>query len=332
MSDILSFMLNTPPPKNRGSFVEPKIVAYNDAAIQYLGRWIDTGSGRWSGWGCGQVVFKVSGTSYLTVVADTLDPDTTALEICAVDIDNAAASSTNYFWSTAAQITNGLKSITITLPDKNEHTVILKTNGFLAYIFNQTSKATIRQFVIESGGSITTWTQGATRIQCVGDSWMGASEDWPRLMSTANYVLYPIATGGMTCADMNARYDFDYDGVTNTTDSTADAVIVSYGVNDFNSGISNASFEVSMSALVDKIRAKQALAPIYLIRCVSNTVTGNDFGKYGVNMANVAAAKSNVQYINTSSLDASMTWMADNYHLSASSKQALADFVNVEIS
>lgn len=327
MSSILNFMLNTPPVRNRGSFVVPQIVSYNNAAIQYLGRWNDTGSGMWSGWGCGQIVFKVSGTSYLTVVSDTLDPDTTALEVCSVDIDNTSASATDYYWSTASQITNGLKSVTISLPNTSEHTIILKTNGYLAYIYAETSKATIKQFIIESGGTISTWTQGAKRIQCVGDSWMGASNDWPRLMSTTDYNLYPIATGGMTCADMNSRYNFDYSGHTNTTDTTADAVIVSYGVNDFNSGISQASFEVSMGQLVDKIRVKQATAKIFLIRCVSNTVTGDDFGKYGTNMSNVAAAKANCYYINTSSLDATMTWASDNYHLSSASKQTLADFV-----
>jgi hypothetical protein len=314
-----------------GTNSSSKEIAYNYSDFQYLGRWNDTGSGIWSGWGGTQIVFKVKGASYFTVIADTLDPDGTALENLAVDIDNTSVSATDYYFSTAGAVTNGLASVKVLLPDTGEHAVIMKTNGYNAYIYAQTSKATIKQILLPSEGQFITWTQGSKIIQCVGDSWMGTTGDWPRLMSTTSYKLYPIATGGLSVIDMNNQYNNDYSGHANTTDLTPDAVLISFGVNDLLGGVTQPNFETACGALVDKVRAKHATAPIYLIRVPKNLGTGDDFGKYGTNMANVAAAKTFTQYIDTTSLDATITWTADTYHLTAASKQALADFVKAEL-
>lgn len=45
-------------------------------------------------------------------------------------------------------------------------------------------------------------------------------------------------------------------------------------------------------------------------------------------MSNVAGLRSNVTYINTTSLDAAATWEPDGTHLDAAYRQTFATFVN----
>lgn len=302
-------------------------VDYSDSRLTYLGRW-NTSTGKWSAWGGAQIVFKVQGTRYVTIIASVKDTGDVALTALAYDVDNVSANiSPLIFYTTPVDIYTGAKRATIELSNTDEHTITLKSSQYPDDSFYQKSKITITSIEINPLGFISIWNQGAKVIQCVGDSWMGTQCDWPRLMSTTSYKLYPIANGGYDCATMNSNYNYDYSGVINTTDVNADAVIVSFGVNDFNFGITQAAFETSLYSLVDKIRAKQPTAKIFLIRVPKNIGTGNDFGKYGTNMNNVANNRSNVVYIDTTSLDATITWYSDNYHLNGTGKQTLADFV-----
>lgn len=306
-------------------------ISSSNAAIQYLGRWVSSVNGKWSAWSGSQIVFKVKNTLYLDVVADVLDPDATAITAVSYDIDNATPTSPVEYWTNAAATGTGLKTVRIIIPDNNEHTITLKTPGHNAYTYIQTSKATIAQFGIEGRGSLYSWTQGNKIIQCVGDSWMGGQNDWPRFMSTADYKLYPIGTGGLTCANMDTQYNYNYSGDLATTDSTAAAVIVSFGVNDFNASVTTASFETSMFSLYDKIRALQPTAKIFLVRVPSNIGASKDYGQYGPNMATVVAARTNCVYVNTTSLDATITWDADTNHLDGPGKLALAAFVKTQL-
>lgn len=308
-----------------------QIIPYNDSRLQYLGRWNDTGTGKWTAWISGQVLFKVSGTNFVEVNMDIIDTTTTAVTIINANIDNAAPTPSDIFATTAAEIFTGNRTVSIPIPDTGEHTVIIHTIQSYIYAYTGVSRMTIKELHIDNNGVLSLWPQSnSIYIQCVGDSWMGRSNDWPRLMDRLFYKLYPMGIDGFTAADSNAYYNYDYNGQLNITDPIVDVVIVSFGVNDYIAGITQASFESSLSNLVDKIRAKQPTAPIYLIRCVDNrylTPSSNNYGKYGINMANIAAIKTNVKYIDTTSLDSIITWAGDNTHLDSTGKQLLADFI-----
>ena len=310
-------------------------IAYNNANLQYLGRWQDTGSGMWTGWSSPMVVFSVSGTNWIQINTTAIDPSVTAIAALLFDVDNVAAAGAYVYVSSPLYITGAAginKSAMIMLPDTGTHNITLHTVGYNADVFNELSKLTILSYNIPATATISTWTQGAKIIQCVGDSWMGAGNDWPRLMSTANYKLYPIGAGGLQCSQMDTQYNFNYAGNAANTDSTADAVIVSFGVNDFNASVTTATFETAMFALYDKIRAKQATAKIFLIRVPKNIAASKDYGQYGPNMATVVAARTNCFYVDTTSLDATIEWAdGDVNHLSANGKQTLADFVKAAL-
>ena len=324
---IMMLALNTATAKS------PITIAYNDAAVTYLGRWTDVGTGKWSGWGAPDIIFKCRNTSYIKVNATVIDPNGTALCLANQNIDNSPSVGTIKYFSTGAAIYSGTASATYPMINDGQwHNIMFHVAGFNADIFNEVSKTTINSFEVDGGGEIAVWTTGAKIVQCVGDSWMGSQNDWQRLMDNSSYTLYSIATGGLMCSDMDTQYNFNYAGNSATTDTNANAVVVSFGVNDFNSAVTQAAFETSMYSLYDKIRAKQPTAKIFLVRCVKNVATGKDFGQYGTNMNNVVNARSNAFYVDTTSLDATIEWAnGDEYHLSDKGKQTLADFVKAAL-
>ena len=306
------------------------IVPYNASALAYLGRWQDTGKGKWSGWGGTQLAFKVSGTRSFHIEVEVNDADVANAVYLRVGIDNSPQMPIGWTLSSELVKYNGTRLVVVALPDLLEHTIIIHTAGNYAGMFAGTSKVLIKQILVPQGGVLTAWTQGSKYIQTVGDSWMGSDCDWPRLMDRTKWKLFPIATGGFTAALMDTQYNYKSSGVSATDDPTMDAVIVSLGVNDYAQGVSVPNFQTSLLALVDKIRAKQASAPIFLIQAPKNLGTGMDFGQYETAMQNVVAARANTAYISTRSLEASLTW-EDNYHLDAAGKIILADYVNAAL-
>lgn len=309
-----------------------QFISYNDPSIQWLGRWVDSGVGKYSGWTGSQIVFKVSGTLMVHIIANVTDPDATAFASASVNIDNSTSMNTEMYWSSIAKTATGERVACIRLSDTNEHSIIVRSNGDKNYVFSLDSQVVIKGFFIDRGGSINIWNQGNTVIQTVGDSWMGAgSVDWPRLMSTS-FKLWPVASGGRSCSVTDTNYNFDYSGQSNTSDINADAVIVSLGVNDYNASVTTAAFETSMYSLYDKIRIKQPTAKIFLIRVPKNVAAAKDYGQYGANMATVVAARSNCFYVDTTSLDATIEWASgDVNHLSPNGRQTLANFVKAEL-
>jgi hypothetical protein len=83
-----------------------------------------------------------------------------------------------------------------------------------------------------------------------------------------------------------------------------------------------------MLSLVDKVRAKQPTAHIFLLQVPKNVNTNNDYGQYGTAMQNITALRSKVYYIPTSSLENSIEWLPDNYHLTSASLTLFANYVD----
>lgn len=304
-----------------------QIIPYNDSRLQYLGRWNDTGIGIWSGWPSNWVLLKINNATYIDINVDIIDNNNSDYTAIICQIDNTL------YWitcTTNAETYIGNKTVRINIPDINEHIIMFHTGQYYYSAYNQLSKITIKEYYLDDL-AILLYASIPLSVQCIGDSWMGTTNDWPRYMENTLYKLYQFGIPGAMCSDMNGMYEYDYNGHINTTDSIVDAVMVSFGTNDYSNGVTQASFESSLNSLVNKIRTKQPVSPIYLIRCVDNrylTPSTNNYGKYGVNMANVAAIINNVKYIDTSSLDSTITWLPDNAHLDSAGKQMLADYVN----
>lgn len=285
-----------------------------DSRIRQLGRWNIQGDGIWSGWGGSQLKFVLTGTNSLTVNASVTRPAGTVC-YCECVIDNSPEN------AILKSFVNG--QVVFDMPDTNEHSIVIKTNGYRADIFNQVSKSVLLSLEIDNEGAILAQEHAPLLLQCVGDSWMAADNDWPRLMRPDMFDTYQIATGGMTCANANTDYIYNANGIL-ADDLQADAVIVSFGVNDFNAGISVASFQSSLSSLIAKIQGFQS-CPIFLVQVPRNVNTGKNFDQYGAAMQAVSGG--NVYYVPTGDLNYSVTWQADTYHLAPQGKVLLADYV-----
>lgn len=301
-------------------------VAYSDSRIAKIGRWQDTGTGIWSGWGGSQLKFKISGVTSFTVNASVVCA-TGKLCACECVIDNNPADSLLQNFANNENFT-GARAVTFSLPSTGMHDIILKTNGYNADIFGGSSKSVVTGIDIGSG-TMSAPSLGVKTVQCVGDSWMAADCDWPRLIDPLLWSVYQIGTGGLTAANMDTQYNYASSGVT-ATDIAADAVIVSFGVNDFNNGISVSSFQTSLLSIVDKIQARQS-CPIFLIQVPRNLSTGKTFDQYGAAMQNITGLRSNVNYISTANLWSSLTWNADTYHLSPAGKVVMANFIDAQL-
>jgi hypothetical protein len=272
----------------------------------------------------------VHGTATVVVNADVVDPDGSNFCILSVVVDNSPTNSDVYYFTELSETFTGSRSVTITLPDTTSHTIIMHTEGYNEALFSGIEKTTITSFDIDSTGVIETWRQGLKRLMTVGDSWMAAECDYPRLMERTKWVLYPVATGGLKASDMDKQYNFNYSGSL-AIDPAMDDIIVSFGVNDFNAGVTNADFEKSLESVVDKIQISQPGIPVFLIQAPKNIETGKDYGTYGDNMQNIAKRHQKVYYVSTSSLDTTIGWQPDGSHLDKASKKMLADLIDSAI-
>ena len=294
----------------------------NNAALTWYGRWVTNGDGKQSGWLGSYVKFKVKNTSNIRVFNTISTTDTTSdlYQSYYVDsIPNRMPQYTLYAGGAILAATTKYYDLPITNDGQWHELKIYGYAGTLARQIGQTGVVVINSFQLDAGGQIAQSTIGAKRVQVIGDSWMGASVNWTRRLDNASYDVYPIAANGITCSVANTNYNLDFTGITNTTDPNCDAVIISYGVNDFNASVTTGAFQTALLALVDKVRLKQPTAKIFLLRVPSNTVASKAYGQYGANMSTIAGLRSNVVYLDTTSLDATTTWDSDTGHLSANS-------------
>lgn len=301
-------------------------ITYNNSNFQFQGRWNDTGSGIWTGWNGSRIIFKVRGTGILTIIASVIDAESTTLTGIGASIDNSADCQL-YTFTEQSEIFTGIRSINIPIPNDNRiHTVELYTPMYGPSCFLTTQKVTITTLLTGSLAILSSWTQPSTRIQCIGDSWCANITSWIRLMDITRWQLYPISNASYKISDMDSGYNFDFTGQTNTTDPVCNGIIISSGVNDWGAGVTVANFQTSLLSLIDKIQIKQPGKPIFLVRVPNNGA--NLFGQYGTAMSNAVGLRTNISYIDTTTLDTSMVFLSDNSHLNGSSKVVFARFVS----
>ena len=309
-------------------------IGYNDAAIQYSGRWIDTGSGKWSGWASSAISITVSGTLFVDVVCSVIDINAT--DYCAIlyTIDNNPSELTGITLTSAAHIFSGSLVGSIPLSDTGSHVVTIQIMGVYASQYATTNKMTLTKLQIDSNGSYLSGYQGTVNLQVVGDSWAAGYNGWTRLLDR-NYFKYNcVATPGFQITHMTPQYKYNYSGSINTTDPTFAGIVIMFGVNEYNAGVSTAQFKTNMLALIDEIRLRQPTAKIIMVRTPSHGAL--DYGQYGTVLSEIPALRTNTYYYSTTSLDASLAahWL-DAGHLNATGKtiiaNALSDYLKTPI-
>lgn len=325
---------------NENQFIPLLDNAYysNNSSFSLLGRWQVQGTDVWTGWMGSKVEFSVSGTRQVIVLVKSDVQDSSFVSYCTYTIDQTA--------NTIPVNSGGVPSITINanvgsvvcgrviiaLPNTGIHNIMLWVWGLPALdCFNATSKTWFQGISIPSDATLNTWTQGIKIIQTIGDSWMSIY-DWTKYLNHNSYSLYPVVNGGYTVAKADSNYDYDYNGQLNTSDPTADAVIISFGVNDYVGGVSLASFQTSLLSLIDKVRLKQPTPiPIFLVRVPDYVAGSQNYGQYLTSMNNAAGLRTNVSVIDTTSLDVTISWMAGGTHLNNTGQQTLGNFVNAAL-
>jgi len=309
------------------------IVNHDDPILSWRGRWTNNGIGMQSGWLGSYVKFKVRNTATITTTHFIEISNTTASAYASFYIDGIPnRMAQTLLQGTGATYTGYKKCVFPIINDGNWHEIkIYSSAGGMSDQFNQTCKNTLVNFTMEPGAQITQSVIGTKVIQCIGDSWIGSAVNWTRRLDTASYDVHPIASNGISCANADTYYNFDFNGVTNSTDTNADAVVISYGVNDFNASITGVVFQASLLSLVDKVRAKQPTAKIFLLRVPSNIGASKAYGVYGLNMLAVAALRPNCYYMDSSGLDASITWDTDTAHLSANGVIDINSWVQTQL-
>jgi hypothetical protein len=308
-----------------------QVINYDNAALYYSGRWNFDTVGMCSGWQGSQIRFRFKSTNTIKLNVFLDITTTTDLSICTFHIDNYNQFASAYNIHTAGTIFNGNKSIEIpVINDGNWHTIYLYIGGVTNFMFNKAARTILKSLEIDGGAEISLPSYGNKLIQFVGDSWNGAFHDYPFLLNQSTYNYYQVSGGGLKCSDADTMYLYDYNGILNTTDITPNAIVVSFGVNDYNASVSVGAFQTSLLSLIDKIQTKQPGVKIFLVRIPNNTGASKTYGQYLTSMNNVAGLRSNVIVGDTTTLDSQVDWI-DAGHLGGNGKVLLKDFLETTL-
>lgn len=303
---------------------------FNDSRFTYLGRWDVGANGMVSGWASSSIEFKVKNTSSIKIKAYINRTTTTIIEAIGFHIDLDPNQTSGIAFDSNTGTLLGYRTLSLPIAnDGMEHSVILHTlSNTPLDSFNQNTLIYFNSITLDAGGVLLAKPQGAKKIQYIGDSWLATSNDWARLVDETLYSAIQIAGSGYTLSVSDSRYNYDYTGVLNTSDVAVDAVVISFGVNDYLAGVSIASFQTSLLSLIDKVRLKQPNVKIFLVRVLNNG--SNLYGQYLTSMNNAAGLRSNVIVVDTTSLDSGSDWV-DSGHLGANSKLALGALVKTQL-
>ena len=280
-------------------------VPHDDPRLSYVGRWVNFGTSHGCAWQAGQVRFKVSEASELTINANV-----SGQTYCVVNIDSGPPKLASFPGLSGQQV------VSFPMSDSGEHTVVVKLFGLPDDQFAQALYCRLMSITLDTGATLSAWTSGNVSVQFVGDSWMSAQNDWPYLLPPSRYSVYPVAFGGATAASLDSRYDYVYSGMVAPADPVVEGVVVNAGVNDTWGGVSTASYKSSMESLVDKIRARQPTAKIIILGSPRNLAGVKPYNQYDAVNSEIAAAKTGVTFIPVpNSLADSLSWNGDAAHI-----------------
>jgi len=294
------------------------VIDYTDNRLTYLGRWLNGAYGKTSGWSSSSVQFRVKNTSTVKVKAYINRTQINGGGALGYHINGDPNQTAGIAFETNTAAFAGYRTASIPVVNNGSwQDMIIHIYGVPADQFNQVTELFLDSIILDAGGELDVLTQGAKKIQFIGDSWMATSNDWPRLIDSSLYSCIQIAGSGYTLDTANTRYPFDYNGSTNTTDESVDAIVISFGVNDYIGAVTVGNFQTQLLSLIDKVQIKQPSKPIFLVRVPNNGA--NLYGQYLTAMNNAAGLRSNIIVIDTTSIDASVD-RVDSGHLGANGK------------
>lgn len=307
-----------------------KTIPYTDPALHYAGRWRDAGDGKDSGWQGAQVRFKVSGSSVLRVTAKVLDTNGTDVCFAAFNIDGGATEIRSF--TTAAGSGSGLITVELALPGTGVHTVVLKMACYPVSQWDGSSYCRLVSLQVDDSGSVQPWGgQGRMKVQVVGDSWMGAQSDWPRLLGLDDFDIYPVSFGGATMPELNSKYLYDRAGFVNASDPSFDLILINASVNDYYQGVPLSSYQWHLEQLLGKARAAHPQAEIRIIGSPRNNLHSIDYQKYLPAMQAAAASFPGVQVVPIPAPVWSTLQWAEQYHLTQAGLETFAAYVRGQL-
>lgn len=302
-----------------------QIIPYSDQRIRYLGRWIDSGAYMHTGWTGGQIRFKISGAISFQVMADCKVSIAGHGSFCPHNINLGETQYPTPDFTTPPELgTFTDRTVTITLPDMGEHTIILKPSGYPVEQFAEIEWTRFKGVIIPEGATLSAWPPtGAVRVLCAVDSWNGTDAEVSTSIDGSIAEIYPVAFGGAKASELDALWPYAI-GTTPAVDPKIDFIYILVGINDTYAGVSRASFYASLNSAHSKIRASFPSVPILLLTPPinpGNIPNGLLYNQYAAEMATVAASDPNTYHYSLSA--EGLVW-ADFAHLTFASRQELA--------
>lgn len=288
-------------------------VAYSDASIRWLGRWRNVTGGKRAGFQSAYVRFSFTGTSLaLKVASQAYTPETTNAIVVRVD---GGAHQT-------VAVSNG-STVTVTLATgltAGTHTATVQFYPRTQYgVYAENCYLDLKSIVLDDAATVSTYDPDLPQVLHIGDSISSATpyygEAVPFLYT--KYEAYPTACSSLRLATANGAlppmttwYPYVSNGNAASDPANFIAVLIYLGTNDSLAGTTTAAFKTAMGNLIDQIRADYAESPIYCVQGL-NPSNAYDFSIYGTVLTELTTEKYNVHFIETASINASITNTTD---------------------
>lgn len=279
------------------------------------GRWNASESYTYSRWQGSQINFDVTGTSKLLLKVYVEDKNVNKMDQTAivVNIDNGKAL---YIPVTSVpEKFTGDKTKEVKLPDKLKHSITLKLSAWPESQLNGDSVIGLKSVTLDKSGKILprkiTKKQNAAFI---GDSWMGAVHDWPRMLRN-NYNIYQLSFGGATIIKLNENF-LKYSDDSELKHPKFDLIFIGSGVNDFNMGVSENDYEKNLSELISKVRNRNESSEIIILQTPDNPAKNKKYSKYSSAIDRSILKHDNIKKIEfpKNKID-NLEWEEDGAHL-----------------
>lgn len=301
-------------------FLKRQKIKCDNPNLTFAGRWLDFGDFKGSHWQGSQIRFKISGSKFLKI-----NVKKKGFAFIAINIDKGKTQIKEF---PRSLITS---SVICDIPDEGEHTVTIKLGNYPHKQWSGSKLCHLKSFEIDQDGVILPWKKGQIKVGVIGDSWTSTQHDWPHLLSD-RYSVYPISFGGATAKALHSQIDYDAPRRINKSDPQFDIVVIASGVNDYNRGVSSASFESTVNKLVNRIRKRQKSARIILMQLPRGAIAEKRFDKYGVCIRRVAKGGKGVEYLPfPKDLWRNLKWHIDGNHLQWCSLRMVASVVEEKL-
>lgn len=310
-----------------------KPYGYRDFRFSYYGRYHDDGDNMYSGWREGWIRFKVTGTRQLRIVVRAH-----LIRGCLPEVNafvDDIPRETGFGGPIPEQPGDPMERDLVIGTDSlspDEHLVELRLatgSGDIRAPLRGTDRVGLVRVEMDHAGQLLPWPQaGKWKLAVFSDSWAG---HYPHYFDPAEFSVHNMSQGGFTSYDGAYWYPWTVLGVPHR-DPRWDAVLIHYGLNDFNAGVAPKAFQANVLRLVQSIRKDQPEARIFLVQLPRNLQTGRSFDVYGRYLEEIAGQQLRVDYIPSRPIWDSLQWFADQTHITHDSHRKYGDWLSREMS